>query len=380
MGVSTPRWKKMAENKSQRNISLVKATLDNYVFGHDNMKHAVLLGLLSSEPTFILGRVGIAKTYTIDTLAKMLNVNYYYVLLNKYTEPDHILGILDINEYKKGRLVYHGGVVDANIVMFDEPYKSSSDVLNTLLDIILNKRVFGIKLNLLATYFASNEFDTDEELIAFNDRLTIRVVETDYVHKSDLKKIVKSDSKTPEPILTYDDIVNLQNKVRKIAMNIDDTLLDKFLDAIIELRGLNYLISDRRVKKTVYVAAANAVLEGKDNIEPDDLVTAMKFTLNDPTRYTDSIKEIETIALKHGLNEIASVINKIRSHINAINVLITNAKDGTTDKNITLANLKQELIKVQDLCQKYSAKSDAVKTLCDSIDIPDDIVNELLRV
>jgi len=106
----------------------------------------------------------------------------------------------------------------------------------------------------------------------------------------------------------------------------------------------------------------------------------MKFTLNDPTRYTDSIKEIETIALKHGLNEVASVINKIRSHINVINVLITNAKDGTTDKNITLANLKQELIKVQDLCKKYSPKSDAVKALCDSIDIPDDIVNELLRV
>jgi MoxR-like ATPase len=376
-----PQVEKMEENKSTiKNIFQMKKTLDNYVFGHDNMKRAVLLGLLSSAPTFILGRVGIAKTYTIDTLAKMLNVNYYYVLLNKYTEPDHILGILDINEYKKGRLVYHGGVVDANIVMFDEPYKSSPDVLNTLLDIILNKRVFGIKLNLLATYFASNEFNTDDDLVAFNDRLIIRVVETDYVHKFDLKKIVKSDSKTPEPILTYDDIVNLQNEVRKIAMNIDDALLDKFLDAIIELRGLNYLISDRRVKNVIHVAAANALLEGKDNIEPDDLVTAMKFTLNDPTRYTDSIKEIETIALKHGLNEIASIINKIRSHINAINLLITNTKDGTTDKNITLSTLKQELIKVQDLCQKYSAKSDTVKALCDSINIPDDIVNELLRV
>ena len=133
-------------------------------------------------------------------------------------------------------------------------------------------------------------------------------------------------------------------------------------------------------KRQVYVAAANALLEGKDNIEPDDLVTAMKFTLNDPMKYTDSIKEIESIALKHGLNEIASVINKIRSHINVINVLVTNAKDGTADKNITLANLKQELIKVQELCKKYSAKSNDVKNLCDSIDIPDDIVNELLRV
>jgi len=191
---------------------------------------------------------------------------------------------------------------------------------------------------------------------------------------------VKSDSKTPEPILTYDDIVNLQNEVRKIATNIDDALLDKFLDTVIELRGLSYLISDRRVKKTVYVAAANALLEGKDNIEPDDLVTAMKFTLNDPMRYADSIKQIETIALKHGLNEIASIINKIRSHINAINVLVTNAKDGTVDKNVTLANLKQELIRVQDLCKKYSTKSNDVKSLCDSIDIPDDIVNELLTV
>lgn len=227
---------------------------------------------------------------------------------------------------------------------------------------------------------SSNEFDNDEELIAFNDRLTIRVVETNYVHKPDLKKIIKNDSKTPEPMLTYDDIVNLQNEVKNIALNINDALLDKFLDAIIELRGLNYLISDRRVKKTIYVAAANALLEGKDNIESDDLVTAMKFTLNDPTKYTDSIKEIETIALKHGLNEIASVINKIRSRMNVINILVTNAKEGTTDKNITLSNLKQELIKVQELCKKYSSKSDDVKNLCDSFDIPDDIVNELLRV
>jgi len=373
---STLSGEKMAENK----FSIVKSTLDNYVFGHNDMKRAALLGLLSSEPTLILGRVGIAKTYMIDTLAKMLNVNYYYILLNKYTEPDHILGIVDVNEYKKGRLVYHGGVVDANTVMFDEPYKSSPDVLNMLLDIILNKRVFGIKLNLLATYFASNEFDDDDDLIAFNDRLTIRVKESDYVHKPDLKKIVKNDSKTPEPILTYDDIINLQSEVRKTAMNIDDALLDKFLDVIIELRGMNYSISDRRVKKTVYVAAANALLEGKNAIESDDLITAMKFTLNDPMKYTDSIKEIETIALKHGLNEIASVINKIRSRINVINVLVSNAKENTADKYITLSNLKQELIKVQDLCERYSAKSNDVKNLCDNIDIPDGIVNELLRV
>jgi len=371
----------MAENKSQiKNISVVKTTLDDHVFGHNDMKRAILLGLVSSEPTFILGRVGIAKTYTIDTLAKMLNVNYYYILLNKYTEPDHILGILDINEYKKGRLVYHGGVVDANVVMFDEPYKSSVDVLNMLLDIILNKRVFGVKLNLLTAYFAANEYDNDNDLTAFNDRLTIRAVETNYVHKPDLKKIVKTDSKTPEPILTYDDILNLQNEARKIAMNISDALLDKFLDVIIELRGMNYLISDRRVKKTVYVAAANALLEGKNDIESDDLITAMKFTLNDPMRYADSIKEIETIALKHGLNEIASVINKIRSHINVINVLVTNAKGNTVDKYVTLSNLKHELMKVQDLCERYSVKSNDVKKLCDSIDIPDDIVKELLRV
>jgi MoxR-like ATPase len=133
----------MVENKSQtQKISLIKKSLDGFVYGHDNMKRAVLLSLLSSEPTLVIGKVGIAKTYTVDTLAKMLNVNYYYVLLNKYTEPDHVLGILDINEYKKGRLVYHGGVVDANIVMFDEPYKSSPDVLNTLLDIILNNCIF----------------------------------------------------------------------------------------------------------------------------------------------------------------------------------------------------------------------------------------------
>jgi len=51
----------MAENKSlQKNVSLVKTTLDNYVFGHDDMKRAVMLGLLSSEPS-------LAKTFATES-------------------------------------------------------------------------------------------------------------------------------------------------------------------------------------------------------------------------------------------------------------------------------------------------------------------------
>ena len=72
-------------------IKIRNKLIDLFVDKEDTIT-GVLAGLLSGEPTFLLGEPGTAKTMIIDTLSKMINAKYFYYLLTRFTEPDEILG------------------------------------------------------------------------------------------------------------------------------------------------------------------------------------------------------------------------------------------------------------------------------------------------
>jgi len=161
-------------------ITQIKSQLNSLFVGRENEITAVLAGLVSGEPTILVGEPGTAKTALIETLSKLINTKYFYYLLTRFTEPDELLGPLDVNALREGRYVriVKNRLPEAEIVFLDEIFKASSAVRNILLDIILNKRYLNggeyHKLPMLALYTASNEISTDEEDQAFYDRLVIR--------------------------------------------------------------------------------------------------------------------------------------------------------------------------------------------------------------
>ncbi len=301
---------------------------------------AVLSGLLSGEPTILVGEVGTAKTALIERLAKMIDARYFYYLLTRFTEPDEILGVLDINALREGRYVRRteGKLPQAEIVFLDEIFKASSAIRNILLDIILNKRIFSdgiyIKLPMLALYTASNEISSDIEDAPFYDRLTIRcfvkgVSEDSWeelIEKGALLDLGVED----RIILSVDDIKALQrivnDRFKKSIHN--QSLIRKYIEALARLKQRGVKISDRRKIKVLKTASAISVIYSEKTISLDSLAEALKFAA---VHDEDELKKVEQIILELGLSSFYQHVQKIQVVTaelqNAVNASISGGMD-----------------------------------------------------
>ncbi len=301
---------------------------------------AVLSGLLSGEPTILVGEVGTAKTALIERLAKMIDARYFYYLLTRFTEPDEILGVLDINALREGRYVRRteGKLPQAEIVFLDEIFKASSAIRNILLDIILNKRIFSdgiyIKLPMLALYTASNEISSDIEDAPFYDRLTIRcfvkgVSEDSWeelIEKGALLDLGVED----RIILSVDDIKALQRMVNdRFKKSIhNQSLIRKYIEALARLKQRGVKISDRRKIKVLKTASAISVIYAEKAISLDSLAEALKFAA---VHDEDELKKVEQIILELGLSSFYQHVQKIQVVTaelqNAVNASISGGMD-----------------------------------------------------
>ena len=74
----------------------LKDELDKYVVGNEDVKTAVITGLLTGFPTLLIGDPGTAKTYTIEILSKMIDgvkpEELFIVLAHEAMTPEDILG------------------------------------------------------------------------------------------------------------------------------------------------------------------------------------------------------------------------------------------------------------------------------------------------
>ena len=282
---------------------------------------AILAGLISGEPTILVGEVGTAKTALIESLAGMIDAKYFYYLLTRFTEPDEILGVLDINALREGRYVRRteGKLPQAEIVFLDEIFKASSAIRNILLDIILNKRLFCdgvyVKLPMLALYTASNEISSDVEDLPFYDRLTIRcfvksVSEDSWVEL--IERGIELDlGLENKKIMDVKDVRMLQNEVnekfRRIKENRD--FIRRYIEALVRLKQRGVKISDRRKIKVLKIASAISLVYGEDNVSLDSLAEALKLTA---VHDEDDLKKVEQIILELGLSSFYQHVQKIQ--------------------------------------------------------------------
>jgi len=272
---------------------------------------AVLAGLISSEPVILVGEPGTAKTALIETLSKLINAKYFYYLLTRFTEPDELLGPLDINALREGKYVriVKNRLPEAEIVFLDEIFKASSAVRNILLDIILNKRYLNggeyHKLPMLALYTASNEISTDEEDQAFYDRLVIRAF-VKYVDQALWDELLIRGVQLPlatqelKPIADANYIKTLQQAVvtRTQWLVQQQEYRNKYIEALRLLKSKGIEISDRRKIKVLYIASAISLVYGEDMPSYDSFADALKFTA---VHNEDDIRKVEEAIMEAGL-------------------------------------------------------------------------------
>jgi len=251
----------------------------------------ILLGVLARQNYMLIGPPGTAKTSVIDTFTKHVDVPRFKILMGKFTQPEHVVGVLDIAAFKAGRYetVTAGMMTECPLPILDETLKTSDGCMNSLLGILGPEREFqGRKTAIIATGGATNWPEVEalsKHVEALYDRFLLRCAVT-AVDRTD-KAMRRSLYRAAERVVSYVPVERVTVQDLRTAMEavdavvISDDVLD-MLDAVIgrlteprkgsdgKVRPSELEISDRRATQLQQVLRANAWLEGRTEVTIED--------------------------------------------------------------------------------------------------------------
>ena len=239
-----------------------------------------LLGvsLVARENLFILGPPGTAKSALVQDMASRIQGRVFDYLLTRFTEPNEIFGPFDIRKLKEGTLVTNteGMLPEATFVFLDELLNANSAILNSLL-MVLNERIFRrgretLNLPTMMVVGASNQLPEDESLRALFDRFLLRVNCVN-VPEDSLTDVLRAgwqfeSRKQAPPAVSIEEISEMQNAIGDVQF---DSVTEKYVTLVRNLRQAGIEISDRRAVKLQRMIAASALMCGRLQAHVSDL-------------------------------------------------------------------------------------------------------------
>jgi MoxR-like ATPase len=240
--------------------------MDRFV-GREDALRALNLGLASRHHVFLLGPAGTAKTSLVRAWAQAQGMSFFSHLLTAFTVPEEVFGPLDLAALKEGRLVrrVEGFLPTAEVAFLDEVFKASSEILNTLLQ-VMQERVFAVEppqarpVPLRVLVGASNELPGDSSLAALYDRFLLRV-HVQYLPDAEFRAMLRGEGQAPAR-------VELPGVVEDVRVG--DDVIDAVVAIRQALRKEGIVPSDRRFKQGLDVVRAQALLRGSDLAEAFD--------------------------------------------------------------------------------------------------------------
>ncbi|WP_375748183.1 ATPase RavA domain-containing protein [Vibrio sp. HN007] len=310
---------------SERINKLAKALSDGVYEREDTVK-LCLLATLAGESVFLLGPPGIAKSLIAKRLIHAFgNSSYFEYLMTRFSTPEEVFGPLSIQELKdNGKYVRltDGYLPKAEIVFLDEIWKAGPAILNTLLTVV-NEKTFKngneiekVPMRLLVT--ASNELpDEDSGLEALYDRMLVRVYLNRIQSKQNFKSMLTvgtpDEATIPEElVITDEEYHSWQEELLEVELTdtgfeklyeLKTMLENQIQDLNSELADKDLYVSDRRWKKSVKLLKASAYFNGRDTVNPLDLLLLRDCLWHSPESRNLVMKVIKEFALYHAFDQ-----------------------------------------------------------------------------
>ena len=276
-------------------LEKIKEVLDEMgkvVVGQDRLLNRLLIGLFTGGHILLEGVPGLAKTLTINVMAKVLQLDFRRIQFTPDLLPADLIGTM-IYKPKIGDYEVKKGPIFSNIILADEVNRSPAKVQSALLEAMQEKQVtIGDQTYLLDKPFVvlatqnpvehEGTYPLPEAQI---DRFMMKVY-VDYLNKQEELEVMRRMSDITydnqiKPILNKEDIFAIRENVNKV--NISETLERYIIELVFATRRpLDYGLRDEAryiqfgvsPRATIYLnraAKALAYLEGRDYVLPEDI-------------------------------------------------------------------------------------------------------------
>ncbi|MBO9701536.1 MAG: AAA family ATPase [Sporocytophaga sp.] len=258
-------------------LKQVREEVGKVVIGQEYMLNRLLLGLFTNGHILLEGVPGLAKTLMVNTLAKVLHLDFNRIQFTPDLLPADLIGTMIYNQAKSDFEVKKGPIF-ANLILADEVNRSPAKVQAALLESMQERQVTigetTFKLDspflVLATQNPVDQEGTYPLPEAQMDRFMMKV-HVDYLDKESELEVMRRMSNMnfryePKRILDKGDIALIRNEINKVNMS---ESLEKY---IIEL-----VFASRRPKEYGLNDEAEYIQYGASTRASINLNLASKF-------------------------------------------------------------------------------------------------------
>ncbi len=274
-------------------LNKITNEISRVVIGQKDVVRMVLVSLICDGHALLEGVPGLAKSLLVETLARAIEgTTHKRIQFVPDMLPADIIGVNAYNP-KSGEFYIVKGPVFANFILADEINRAPPKTQAAMMEVMQERKVnistqefkFPRPFLVLATQNPVEQYGTYPLPEAIVDRFFMKLL-LDYPKPEEELQILDDNTITKynrldiiKPVLNPNDIIELQNSVRRIF--ISKPVKKYIVDLInttrgrgVHFQGLKYVKYGGSPRATIWLglgARAIALMSGRDFVVPDDI-------------------------------------------------------------------------------------------------------------
>lgn len=270
-------------------INLLKQEIKKVVVGQEEMINACLTGIFCNGHILLEGVPGVAKTTTVNTLAKGLGLDFKRIQFTPDLLPGDIIGA-EIFDQKNNEFKIKKGPIFTNLLLADEINRAPAKVQSALLEVMQERQVTisQSSFTLPPPFFVLATQNPIEQEGVYSlpeaqlDRFMLKVFVSYPSKEQELEIVAKARNSQSgaggsavQKILEREDLSEISRLIESVHM--DEQVQEYIVDLIFATRAsqhLAYGASPRASIDLTKAARSFAFLSGKDYVSPSDVAQA----------------------------------------------------------------------------------------------------------
>ena len=273
-------------------LDRIREEVGRVIVGQQGMIHRLLVALLADGHVLVEGVPGLAKTLTVRTLARTLNTGFQRLQFTPDLLPADIIGTMVYDE--RDRTFYaKRGPIFSNLILADEINRAPAKVQSALLEAMQERQVtigdetfpLDDPFMVMATQNPIEQEGTYPLPEAQIDRFMLKL-KVDYPDSGEelhiLQRWTTGEVPTASPVASVDELEAARGLV--VRLYIDEKVQRYIVDLVCATREperydlarlqplIDYGASPRATIYLTLAAKANAFLDGRGYVTPDDVL------------------------------------------------------------------------------------------------------------